>query len=317
MDRKPLVSVIIPTYNRADLLPRAIRSALTQTFKDFELIIVDDGSTDNTEALVKGFIKEDDRIRYIYQKNQGESEARNTGLLNARGRYIAFLDSDDEWLPSKIEKQLNLFKKSIFGERLGFVGCNAYVIKAQKSRNYGTSLVRKMPNYRGDVLEEILKFCFVFCPSSVLLKREAIMGRKFDTKLRIGPDWDMWIRISQDYYFDFVDEPLFSYYLHGENIMSTTAASRLVGDHQYFLEKHRLLYKKYPKAHSIRLRNIGSMYLLNGDTRTARKYFVKAIKIAPWYPRSWVNLIVSLFGSKFYKKILYQKRKMAGDFFIK
>ena len=96
----PKVSIIIPTYNRANLLPRAIKSVLSQTFKDFELIVINDGSTDNTEEVIKKFQKKDERIKYILHKdNKGEAAARNTGIRIAKGEYIASHDSDDEWLP--------------------------------------------------------------------------------------------------------------------------------------------------------------------------------------------------------------------------
>ena len=106
-----LVSVIMPTYNRAHLLPRAIKSVLSQTFKDFELIIIDGGSIDNTEDVVKSF--KDPRIIYINQGiNQGISAAKNVGIMKAKGKYIAFIDSDDEWFSIKLEKQVKVFQKA-------------------------------------------------------------------------------------------------------------------------------------------------------------------------------------------------------------
>jgi glycosyltransferase involved in cell wall biosynthesis len=112
-NEKPAVSVIIPTYNRAHLIGRAIQSVLDQTYQDFEIIIVDDGSTDNTEVVLKKFQNKDERIRYIrHDKNKGGSTARNTGIKAARGRFIALLDSDDEWLPEKLQKQLEVFESS-------------------------------------------------------------------------------------------------------------------------------------------------------------------------------------------------------------
>ena len=112
--KTPKVSVIIPTYNRAHLVGRAIRSVLNQTYQDFEIIVVDDGSTDNTEEVVKSF--NDPRIRYIrHEKNRGGSAACNTGIRAARGEYIAFQDSDDEWLPEKLEKQMQVFENTPTG----------------------------------------------------------------------------------------------------------------------------------------------------------------------------------------------------------
>jgi glycosyltransferase involved in cell wall biosynthesis len=102
----PKVSVIIPTYNRANLLPRAIKSVLNQTFQDFELIVVDDGSTDNTRKVVEEFQKGDSRVKYFYKENGGPGSARNFGLKNAKGNFVIFLDSDDMFLPYILEEEI-------------------------------------------------------------------------------------------------------------------------------------------------------------------------------------------------------------------
>ena len=108
--KSPTISVIIPTYNRADFIGRAIESVLDQTYQDFEIIVIDDGSKDNTENIVKSF--DDTRITYIRLKdNKGAAVARNTGIGTARGKFIAFQDSDDEWLPQKLAKQMEVFEK--------------------------------------------------------------------------------------------------------------------------------------------------------------------------------------------------------------
>ena len=110
----PKVSVIIPTYNRANLLARAIKSVLNQTFQDFELIVVDDGSTDNTRKVVEEFQKKDSRIKYIFQENSGgPAKPINTGIKNSKGEYITILEDDDEFLPQKLQKQVELFETLI------------------------------------------------------------------------------------------------------------------------------------------------------------------------------------------------------------
>ncbi|MGC8603005.1 MAG: glycosyltransferase family 2 protein, partial [Desulfomonilaceae bacterium] len=108
-----LVSVIIPTYNRAHLIERAVNSVLEQTYDKLEIIVVDDGSTDNTGNVLSQLQDGDSRVRYIrHETNKGSQSARNTGIRNARGDYVAFLDSDDEWLPYKLEKQIPLFQNT-------------------------------------------------------------------------------------------------------------------------------------------------------------------------------------------------------------
>jgi glycosyltransferase involved in cell wall biosynthesis len=150
--RKPKISVIVPTYNRSELLPRAINSILNQTFKDFELIIVDDGSTDNTKKIIEKYSENDSRIKYIYQENSGgPPRPKNTGIKIAKGNYIAFLDSDDEWLPSKLEEQIKKYIENDKNHNIGLVGCGAIIInKATKEKEYFTPprfLLKKLQKY--------------------------------------------------------------------------------------------------------------------------------------------------------------------------
>src|SRR4030042_1588084 len=201
----PTVSVIIPTYNRAHLLNRAIKSILVQTFGDFEIIIVDDASTDNTERIVKSI--DDKRILYIrHENNKGGSAARNTGIRQARGKYIAFLDSDDEWLPEKLEKQLKVFERSTNSVGLVYTG----IIKESKQR-------RSVHQSRENTAQAILAENYVGTTSTPLIKKECFLKTGlFDETLPSAQDWDMWIRIGQYYEFDFVTEQLVKYYLQDD-----------------------------------------------------------------------------------------------------
>ena len=160
MIKKLKVSVIIPTYNRANLVGRAIKSVLNQTYKDFELIIVDDSSTDNTKDVIRQFQEKDSRIEYIkHHKNKGGSAARNTVIKSSKGEYITFLDSDDEWLCEKLEKQIKLF--SIMPTKVGVLYCGYYVF----DDNLG---IEKYINcsFEGDVRIELFRG---WCPSTPLL----------------------------------------------------------------------------------------------------------------------------------------------------
>lgn len=199
----PKVSVIIPTYNRAKLLPRAIKSVLTQTFQDFELIIVDNGSTDHTKEIVNDFVeKEGSKVKYFYQGNQGSSVARNLGITKSRAEYIAFLDSDDEWLPEKLEKQLALFENTAF-DNLGFVGCCNIDIDNKKEKRF-------CPYKKGDILKELLSRKIVHSSSGILTRKRVLKATGyFDEDLQISQDIDMWIRISRNYKFDFVKKTAF------------------------------------------------------------------------------------------------------------
>ena len=151
MENTPIISVIIPTYNRENMIGYAIKSVLNQTFKNLEIIVVDDGSTDNTEEIIRDF--KDKRVKYIkkYKKNRGISVARNIGIKVARGKYIAPLDSDDEWLPEKLDKQIKILQDG--PPELGVVYSNScYIDKSGKNMNK----LRNTKKVEGYIYEDLL-----------------------------------------------------------------------------------------------------------------------------------------------------------------
>ncbi len=194
----PLVSVIIPTYNRAAVLKRAIRSVLDQTFRDFELIVVDDGSTDSTPELLARF---DGKLRPIFQENRGAAAARNTGIRHSTGELVAFLDSDDEWLPDKLVRQITLFDPN----RHAFV-CHTEEIWLRD----GTKVPQKAIHRKqgGQFFERAIERCLI-SPSSVMISRSLLdeVGW-FDEELPAAEDYDLWLRITAFHEVDFVPEPL-------------------------------------------------------------------------------------------------------------
>jgi len=309
---KYLISIIIPTYNRANLLPRAIKSVLNQTFKNFELIIVDDGSIDNTEQVVRNFQKEDTRIRYIWQENSGApAKPKNTGIKNAKGKFIAFLDSDDEWLVEKLGEQIELFEKSN-SSNLGFVGCNAVIIDKKNKKEWGYKIPRC-----NNVFRELLINNFIFTSSSVVVKKEVFNKIGFfDENIKVGEDWDMWMRIAREYDFDFVSEPLFKYYLHNSNITNTLSFERQEKDLRYIFERYKKYYELNPCIYSARLKNDGIRYLLIGKHKIGKKYFLKSIKRNPLNFKSYFYFMISLFGPKLYYKLTLIKKKIKQALFI-
>ena len=192
----PKVSVIIPTYNRKWALPEAIKSVMDQTFRSFELIIVDDGSTDATEAWVRG---NQPSAKYIKKKNGGVSSARNRGIEESRGRYIAFLDSDDRWLPEKLERQTEAMD-------LGHAVCHTDEIWIRNQKRVNPRLKHK--KYSGDIFIKSLPLVII-SPSSVMIKREIFdeIGL-FDENLFACEDYDLWLRLTSKYHVHFIDEPL-------------------------------------------------------------------------------------------------------------
>jgi glycosyltransferase involved in cell wall biosynthesis len=205
---KPRLSVVIPNYNCARFLPETLESVFAQTCGDLEIIVVDDGSTDGSQALLGRFA---DRVRVIHQENQGVSAARNRGIRESRGEFVAFLDADDLWHPEKLAKQLQLFTNPA----VGLVHCAVEYVDEQ-NRPLGTNFTGR----RGRVLKSIalLQGTVVLAGgSTAVVRREAFekVG-SFDREMSTAADWDMWRRIACAYEIDVVREPLMRYRLrHG------------------------------------------------------------------------------------------------------
>lgn len=200
--KTPAVSVIIPTYNREKLIIKALESVLNQTFSDFEILVIDDASTDNTESEIKK-LNNDKIIYYKLDKNGGQCIARNYGIKRANGKFIAFLDSDDEWLPTKLEKQYNCFMNG--SPSLGSVYSYSYSRDMIKDK---TTLISG--NYhRGDIYHKVLSGFCPPTPSLFMIKKEALEKiNYFDENLITFVDLDLHIRTAKNYLFDYIEEPL-------------------------------------------------------------------------------------------------------------
>lgn len=186
---QPIVSVIIPTCNRASYLKKAIFSVLEQSFPFFEIVVVDDGSDDETEKVIKGF--NDKRLKYIFQENKGVAAARNTGLNLAGGKFAAFLDSDDYWMPGKLEMQIKFMQES--GFRISQT--NEIWIRHGKRVN----AMDKHQKPCGWIFEKSLELCLV-SPSCTVMDMELVdEGFIFDEDFIACEDYDLWLRISLKY----------------------------------------------------------------------------------------------------------------------
>ena len=279
MIKKDCVSVIIPVYNRENMIGNAIESVLSQSHSNLELMVIDDGSTDNTKDILKSF--DDDRIVLIETNHNGAYVARNIGIENSRGEYLAFLDSDDVWLPGKLQKQVVVAKNN----HVDFVFTNGYILKESES-GYRMYLAIKADSdrYRGKRYAELLRQDFI-ATSSVMLKRNIIddVGY-FIAENRGVLDYEMWLRIARKYEIDFMVEPLFLYKSHS-NSLSGNRVARL----------HDLLYvynlqEKWCTQNGLKnerkivrgsisrtFMKLGLFYYNTRKGSTARKYFVKAL----------------------------------------
>jgi glycosyltransferase involved in cell wall biosynthesis len=222
MNSEPLVTVVIATYNRAGLVPRAIESVRQQTYRNIEILVIDDGSPDDTGLIVQSI--PDPRIRYIrHEANKGLPAGRNTGIRAAKGEYIAFLDDDDQWREDKLERQL----KAIAG--YDSVACTAVV--------HGYPLrIHNRPDISLDDLRR-----GGFAPSGLLARTHALRNVMFDESLRQGEDWDAFIRIAQRYTMGWVAEPLLMYD-QGGHVRMTNEKKFLSGPE---LEKRTAMLHKH------------------------------------------------------------------------
>ncbi|MDI6820688.1 MAG: glycosyltransferase [Patescibacteria group bacterium] len=208
---KKRVSVIIPTYNFSQYIGEAIDSVLNQTYKNIEIIVIDDGSTDNIHVVLGKYIK-NGQIKYFYQENRGPGVARNLGIKNSFGDFIAFLDADDVWRSDKLEKQMKLFENPKVGlvySDMEFFGNNFHFKKySEMTKRF----------YQGEAMMELIKRNFIPV-SSVILRRGVFDRTDYFTEdfknLAIIEDYELWLRVAKIFEIDFIPDALVRYRIHG------------------------------------------------------------------------------------------------------
>jgi glycosyltransferase involved in cell wall biosynthesis len=273
LTKGPKISVIIPTYNRAAYLYESIDSVLCQTYEDLELIVVDDGSSDNTREVVQEY--NDLRIKYIYKKNGGAASALNLGIKESKGNYIARLDSDDMFLPEKLEMQIKFID---FNPDIGLVYTQAY--NTDEKGNV-LELYLKDHTYPNNSLK-VLRY-FLFPPSQSIMFRKSCIDRVgyFDEDMPITEDWDFCIRMAQYYKFAYIDKPLVKIRKHtkmitSDKIKSAQAILRVMEKHSETLSLGE--GKEWLAPHYY---NLGRLYLYKRDYKRARGKFFSALRYDP------------------------------------
>lgn len=282
----PSVSVIIPTYNRCDFVREAMASVLAQTFQDFELIVVDDGSTDGTADVVREF----PRIRYLSQENRGVSAARNVGVALSRGELIAFLDSDDLWQPQKLATQV-----AFFAMRPDAHICQTEEVWLRNGVRVNPRNKHRKPS--GDIFAASLHLCLV-SPSAVMMRRELFdhMGG-FDEELPACEDYDLWLRISAHNPVHLIDEALvikrgghadqLSHRFWGMDRFRVAALSKLLGadvltPRQRQLAEAMLVEKCRILAQGAKKRGQdGEVYLRIAETSVGRRRVAEGEHVSP------------------------------------
>lgn len=226
-----MISVILPTYNRADIISKSVNSVLKQTYTDFELLVIDDGSNDNTEEIIKKF--NDRRIRYIKNDTDkhGPAVARNIGIRECVGEYIAFNDSDDEWYEYKLEKQLNFLKE----KNADIIFC----VMHKKGKGKEQLIPDKNFSQNKCTVENILKGSFTGTPA-LFGKAKCLKGDLFDEKINSNEDWELVIRLIQRYKVIYQNEKLVEVSVTDNSVSTDCAAA--IASMEYILSKHNDLY---------------------------------------------------------------------------
>lgn len=277
------ISVVIPTYNRAAYLPATVESVMAQSVQVHEILIVDDGSTDETERIVHSFAGP---IRYFQQRNRGPAAARNLGIREATGELIALVDSDDLWEPDKLARQLVLLDDP----EVGLVHTAARIIDG---RGRETGAVWGKPAYQGHVFDRLLVANGINA-SSVLTRRSLLLEvGAYDERFPCLENWELWVRLSRCCAFAYVDSPLIRYRVHGGNLIRDLQKQRRA--YGLLLEKHlehapapplavrRQAYARFHRAFADAL--VGQ-----GHYSDARRDFLRSLFFEPWQPEVWWRL---------------------------
>ncbi len=317
----PKVSIIIPNYNYGKFIAQALESVLRQSFRDYEVIVIDDGSTDNSCEIIEQYSERfGTKLKCIVQSNQGVAVARNNGILKARGDYIAFLDADDIWLDYALQSLVD----AIEGSNCGLVYGNVEYFDVAMEKRMGirfTSNSELVP-YRG-------KDCFAklfvhgnFIPMDAAIMRSSVFKKSglFDKRFRCGEDLDMWMRIALQYEIGYLDQILTHLRKHSSSLSSLfidSAKADILMTHRMFQEvphfTELVSQKQMDDKLYLSYYRLGIFYILDGKGKRGRAWLVKAWKINS---NVFKNNIVSYFCisylplSVFFKSTRYWVHKI-------
>ena len=283
----PLISIIIPTYNHARFVVFAVESALAQTYADREVIVVDDGSTDNTREVLSSYT---DRIRYIHQENRGLSAARNAGIRAAQGAFIAILDADDVWLPGKLDAQMRVFRQY---PETGAVSCIGEVVDDRSRGQRAEGRGRDLSSATG-ALSRICKVGELLCGNQFSGGSYGVVRREcfdkvglFDEELRSSEDWDMWLRIGCRWPLRIVTQVLASVRVSGDSMSAAKNADRMLANDLRVLDKlfadPETKVNAYDRGVAYAYRYVAAAWAHHqvGNQVKAREYILKAFLANP------------------------------------
>ncbi len=323
-ENSPLVSIIIPTYNRKDFIIESVESVLNQTFRDYEIIVVDDGSTDGTERVLQPYRN---LIKYIYQENKGPAEARNLGIKYSLGKYIAFNDSDDLWVPKSLELRFNFLRDShelglvfsdmcLFDEKgiykESFLSFHKHFRTIPKIVNTDNRVI-----FRLNVFDDLLEESFISIPT-VIIRRDCFnlvglfRGRAY---ISSQEDREMWLRVSRKYKIGYVNEVLAQCRTHGGNFRVNTEFiinSRIQLFNRVIHEYERISIKSINIARkqlSIEHFDLGYYFFHQPNIKLARASFISSWRYSIYNFSSALYYLLTFLNPKIIKKI---KRILGG-----
>lgn len=291
---EPLISVVIPAYNREDTIETAVRSVLRQSFADLEVIVVDDASSDATTLRVEAI--DDPRLRLIrHEINQGGAAARNTGIAAARGEWIAFQDSDDEWLPEKLERQRAAIDRmpGAVGVYCGMIilGSPAEGTAEPSALRYWPAPVHKVP-LEGDLSEALLVGGSLISTQTFMARREVLeQSGGFDPTLKALQDWDCVIRVARLGLIAFTPEPLVIQRFSA-NSLTRSSRNRVIALQQV-LKKNATEFAALPDALAERCGTVSGGLRRTGSPREAIGWAWREIRLAPLRPGGWIRLALA------------------------
>lgn len=302
---RPQVSVIIPTYNRGGAVVRAVESVLSQTKADTEIVVVDDGSTDDTPERLSAFAGRMRYIRVPSGNRRGVGFARNIGLEATSGEYVAFLDSDDEWLPLKLEKQLALLKNP----GVHVVYCSAYNVDIS-----GNILSIQRARHRGRILKQLLTDNVVTGSASAVLLRRTCFEEElpFRADSAFSEDWDLWLRLAFHYVYDFAPDALVKVRVTPDSRHNSLSArdmrnslSKIYSDLLADPRKRGYVLKHWRRCESTIAYFAGNRLRRNGQMGAARGELVRSIRFSPFQGRAYVEIGKTFLG---FRLLLLLKR---------
>jgi len=292
-----MVSVVISAHNASPWIAETLESIFAQTFRDFELIVVDDGSTDDTRQVVARY---GPSVRLITIGRSGKSTGKNTGIRAAKGDYIAFVDADDLWTPEKLELQVELLRRQ---PDLAWAYADGYLFDDSTGKTVGRfGQIARL--HSGNILRSLLLVDFIASPTPIV-RRDILerVGCFDETLLRHQPeDWDLWLRIAADYPVGLVNQPLVRYRLHAASLTAREEPRSALEGQVFVVER---AVARHPEClGNLRNRAIANLYLgtgrvmaRNGNTAEAREMFAWAIRLAPYDLRHYGYWLATFTGA--------------------